>query len=364
MKDTPFTAIHKSLGAKMTEFAGYNMPLEYSGVKDEHLAVRNHAGMFDVSHMGEYFIKGPEAFDLVQRITSNDISKIDEPGKIQYNCMPNGEGGIVDDLLVYHIAENEYMVVVNAANKEKDWNWIAKNNTYNATLTDRSDEIALLAVQGPEATEILQKLTDDDLSAIPFYTFKYGSIAGADDVILSATGYTGSGGFELYMKPEDGPKVWNAVMEAGTGYGLRPAGLGARDTLRLEMGMCLYGNDIDDTTSPIEGSLSWITKFNEGNNFIDRDRLAKQKEEGVSRKLRPFIMEERGIPRHGYSILNAEGQQIGHVTSGSMSPVLNQGIGLGYIKKGYTKRDTEIYIQIRKKQLKARVTKLPFVNVK
>jgi len=270
----------------------------------------------------------------------------------------------VDDLLVYHIAENEYMMVVNAANKEKDWNWIMENNTVGAELEDRSDQIALLAVQGPKAVEILQKLTEVDLSQIPFYTFQIGPIAGAEDVILSNTGYTGSGGFELYLKPGDGHEVWQAIMEAGKPYDIKPAGLGARDTLRLEMGMCLYGNDIDETTSPIEGSLSWITKFNEGNDFIDRERLAKQKEEGVTRKLRPFIMEEKGIPRHGYAILDAEGEEIGHVTSGTMSPVLNQGIGLGYIKKGYTKRDTEIYIQVRKKKLKARVTKLPFVQVK
>lgn len=364
MKHTPFTEIHKALDAKMMEFAGYNMPVEYSGVKNEHMAVRESAGMFDVSHMGEYFIKGPGAFELVQKLTSNDISKIREPGKIQYNCLPNGKGGIVDDLLVYHMAEDEYMLVVNAANKEKDWNWIVQNNTAGAEIEDRSEAIALLAIQGPNATEILQKLTDDDLSAISFYTFKYGSIAGAENAVLSATGYTGSGGFELYIDPEDGPKVWKAIMEAGRDYGLKPAGLAARDTLRLEMGMYLYGNDIDETTSPIEANLSWITKFNDGNDFIDRPRLEKQKEEGVTRKLRPFVMEDKGIPRHGYKIVNESGEEIGYVTSGTMSPMLNYGIGLGYIRKGYTKRDTQVYIQVRRKQLKARVSKLPFVQLK
>ena len=364
MKNTPLTDIHRQLGAKMTEFAGYDMPLEYSGVNDEHMAVRESAGLFDVSHMGEFIIKGPKANDLVQKITSNDIQLINTPGKIQYNCMPNGKGGIVDDLLVYHLDENEYMLVVNAANREKDWNWINTNNDVGAEIIDDSESIALIAIQGPKATEILQKTASENLDEIKFYTFKNGTIAGVNNITISATGYTGSGGFELFINAREAQKIWESIVDAATGYTLKPAGLAARDTLRLEAGLCLYGNDIDETTSPIEGSLSWITKFNEGNNFIDRQRLEKQKQEGVSRKLKAFKMIEKGIPRHGYKIFNENTEEIGEVTSGTMSPVLKEGIGMGYLKKGYTKKGTKIYIKVRKKYVAAQVVKTPFIDFK
>ncbi len=364
MKYTPFTHIHKKLGAKMTEFAGFLMPLQYTSIIEEHMAVRNSVGMFDVSHMGEIWIKGPNAFDLAQWITTNDVAKL-KPGKAQYTVMPNGRGGIVDDLIIYQYEENKYMLVVNAANIEKDYKWILEQNKkFNAQVENASDNIAQLAVQGPNAIKVLQKLTDIDLSQIKFYHFTVGKLAGADDVIISNTGYTGSGGFELYFYPQYAEQVWNAIAEAGKEYDLKFAGLGARDTLRLEMGYCLYGNDIDDTTSPIEAGLGWIVKFTEGNNFIDRDFLWKQKQHGVSRKLVGFIMEQNGVPRHGYDIYDAEGKTIGRVTSGTMSPMLKKGIGLGYVNTEYSKPETEIFVDVRGRKLKARVVKPPFVQVK
>lgn len=359
MKATPFLAKHEALGAKMMAFAGYNMPVSYSGINEEHKAVRESVGVFDVSHMGEFRVYGPEAFDLVQRITSNDISKL-HPGRAQYNCMPNDTGGIVDDLIVYHMAEEDYLLVVNAANIDKDWRWIQQQNTMGASMTNLSDDIALLAVQGPKAEDVLQRLTEVDLSQIKFYHFEVGTLAGVDNVIISATGYTGSGGFELYIDKQEAAKVWEAVFEAGQPENIQPIGLGARDTLRLEMGFCLYGNDIDDTTSPLEAGLGWITKFTEGNNFVNRSALEAQKAEGVKKKLVGFVMEDRGIPRHGYDIQNAAGEVIGRVTSGTQSPSLQQAVGLGYVDKAYSAPETEIFIAVRKRNLKAVVTKPPF----
>ena len=356
MKTTPFTDIHIALGAKMHEFAGYNMPIEYSGINDEHMTVRTGVGVFDVSHMGEIWIKGPKALDLLQGVCSNDASKL-ALGKAQYTYFPNGKGGIVDDIIVYYFEPEKYMLVVNASNIEKDWNWLQQNNTVGAELENASDHTAQLAVQGPKATELLQKLTSVNLSEIPFYHFKVGDFAGAKNVILSNTGYTGSGGFELYFYPEEGVKIWNALFEAGEEYGIKPIGLGARDTLRLEKGYCLYGNDIDDTTSPIEAGLGWITKFSEGRNFIDRDILEKQKTEGVSKKLIRFELIERGIPRHGYEIVNADDEIIGTVTSGTMLPDSRKGIGMGYVKTEYTKPDSTIFIKIRTKNLEAKIIK-------
>lgn len=344
----------------MVEFAGYEMPVEYSGIKDEHMTVREKVGVFDVSHMGEFWVKGPKAFDLVQKITTNDVSKL-QIGQAQYSCFPNGKGGIVDDLLVYYYEPEKYMLVVNAANIEKDWKWVVSQNNVGATLENASDEMSQLAIQGPLATKVLQKLTDVNLSSIKYYTFTTDRFAGIDNVIISATGYTGSGGFELYFANENAVQIWNAIFEAGKDEGIKPIGLGARDTLRLEMGFCLYGNDIDDTTSPIEAGLGWITKFN-GSHFIDKDLLLMQKEEGVSRQLRGFEMLERGIPRHGYEICDVNGNTIGVVTSGTMSPVLNQGIGMGYITKEYSAFGTEICVKIREKLVRARVVKLPFIN--
>lgn len=360
MKKTAFNELHKSAGAKMVEFAGYEMPIEYFGIKDEHMTVRDGVGVFDVSHMGEIWVKGPKALDFVQKVTSNDASKL-TPGKAQYSCFPNGKGGIVDDLITYHYSENKYMLVVNASNIEKDWSWLQENKIDDVELENASDSISQLAIQGPKATEILQRLTDVNLSEIEFYTFKVGAFAGVDDVIISATGYTGAGGFELYFYNEHAEKIWSAIFEAGKPEEIKPIGLGARDTLRLEMGYCLYGNDIDDTTSPIEAGLGWITKFTDEKQFIDKDILLKQKEEGVKRRLRAFKMLERGIPRKGYEIVTAEGEVIGNVTSGSQSPVLNQGIGMGYVDKNYTKFGTEIYIQVRKKRIKAEIVRLPFI---
>lgn len=360
MKVTAFNEIHKRAGAKMVEFAGYEMPIEYSGIKDEHMTVRESVGVFDVSHMGEFWVKGPNALDLVKKVTSNDPSLL-KPGQAQYTCLPNGKGGIVDDLLVYFYEPDKYMLVVNAANIEKDWNWINSQNDVGAELENSSDSISQLAIQGPKATETLQKLTDINLSEIRFYTFVTGSIAGVDDVIISATGYTGAGGFELYFRNDVAEKIWNAIFEAGEEFGIKPVGLGARDTLRLEMGYCLYGNDIDDTTSPIEAGLSWITKFNNGRKFIDREFLMMQKTEGVSRKLRGFLMLERGIPRHGYELVNSEGSIIGNVTSGTMSPVLNKGIGMGYVAKEYSAFGTLVYVKIRNKTIPAEIVKLPFI---
>ncbi len=359
MKTTQFTQKHIELGAKMTEFAGFNMPIEYFGIKDEHINVRKNVGVFDVSHMGEIWVKGDKAYDFVQKVTSNDISVL-KPGDAQYSCFPNDKGGIVDDLIVYFYEPDKYMLVVNASNIEKDWNWLVSQNTEGAELENASDNISQLAVQGPNATKVLQKLTDINLSEIGFYTFKTGKFAGANNVIISATGYTGAGGFELYMYNDDALKIWDAVFEAGKEFDIKPAGLAARDTLRLEMGYCLYGNDINDTTSPIEAGLGWITKFNDKNNFINKDYLLKQKEEGVSRRLRGFELTDRGIPRHGYEITDAEGNVIGEVTSGTMSPMLKKGIGMGYVNKGHWKFGNEIYIKVRNKLLKAEIVKLPF----
>ncbi|NPA68512.1 MAG: glycine cleavage system aminomethyltransferase GcvT [Chlorobi bacterium] len=359
MKTTQFTQKHIELGAKMTEFAGFNMPVEYTGVNDEHINVRKNVGVFDVSHMGEIWVKGDKAYDFVQKVTSNDISVL-KPGDAQYSCFPNDKGGIVDDLIVYFYEPGKYMLVVNAANTEKDWNWLVSQNTEGAELENASDNISQLAVQGPNAIKVLQKLTDINLSEIGFYTFRTGKFADVNEVIISATGYTGSGGFELYMYNDDAVKIWDAVFEAGKEFNIKPAGLAARDTLRLEMGYCLYGNDINDTTSPIEAGLGWITKFNDKNNFINKDYLLKQKEEGVSRRLRGFILKDRGIPRRGYEITDAEGNVIGEVTSGTMSPMLKKGIGMGYVNKGYWKFGNEIYIKVRNKLLKAEIVKLPF----
>ena len=356
MKTTPFTDTHIALGAKMHEFAGYNMPIEYSGINDEHLTVRNAAGVFDVSHMGEIWVKGPKALDLLQRVCSNDASKL-TIGQAQYTCFPNGKGGIVDDIIIYYFEQEKYMLVVNASNIEKDWNWLNENNSVGAELENASDHTAQLAVQGPKATELLQKLTPVNLSEVPYYHFTVGEFAGVKNVILSNTGYTGSGGFELYFYPEHGMQIWNALFEAGKEFGLKPIGLGARDTLRLEKGFCLYGNDIDDTTSPIEAGLGWITKFAEGKNFIDRERLEKQKAEGLSRKLIRFELTERGIPRHGYEIVNANDEVIGHVTSGTMLPESKIGIGMGYVNAPYFKGDEPIFIKIRNKNLEAKIVK-------
>ena len=359
MKTTPFTDVHIALGAKMHEFAGYNMPIEYSGIIDEHNTVVNGVGVFDVSHMGEFWVKGPHALELIQKITSNDASKL-PLGKAQYTCFPNETGGIVDDLLVYHYEPEKYLLVVNASNIDKDWNWCVSHNTVGAELENASDRMAQLAIQGPKATEVLQRLTPVDLSSIPYYAFTTGEFAGCPQVIISNTGYTGAGGFELYFYPEDAKKIWNAIFEAGKPEGIKPIGLGARDTLRLEMGFCLYGNDLDDTTSPIEAGLGWITKFVDGKDFTNRAELERQKKEGVSRKLCAFELVDKGIPRHGYAIVDAEGKEIGHVTSGTMSPVLKKGIGMGYVQTAYAKPGTEIYIQVRNRNLKAQVVKAPF----
>lgn len=360
MKKTAFYKIHKQAGAKLVPFAGFEMPIEYSGIKDEHLAVRNSVGVFDVSHMGEFWIKGKNALSLVSKITSND-PRILKPGQAQYSCFPNGNGGIIDDLLVYCYEPEKYMLVVNAANIQKDWNWVVQQNDMNADIENASDNISQLAIQGPNALKTLQKLTDVNLSEIKFYTFVTGMFAGVDEVIISATGYTGAGGFELYFRNNDAEKIWNAIFEAGEEFGIKPVGLGARDTLRLEMGYCLYGNDIDDTTSPIEAGLGWITKFNNGRDFIDRDFLQMQKTEGITRRLRGFKMLERGIPRSGYELVNTEGSPIGKVTSGTMSPVLNQGIGMGYVAKEYSAFGTEIRVKIRNKSIPAQIVKLPFI---
>ena len=359
MKTTPFTETHIALGAKMHEFAGYNMPIEYSGIIDEHLTVCNAVGVFDVSHMGEFWVKGPNALEFLQQVTSNNVATL-PVGKAQYTCFPNEEGGIVDDLLVYHYESEKYLLVVNAANIEKDWNWCVSHNTVSAELENASDHMAQLAIQGPKAMEVLQKLTPVDLSEIPYYAFTTGEFAGQKDVIISNTGYTGAGGFELYFYPEAGQAIWKAIFEAGAPEGIKPIGLGARDTLRLEMGFCLYGNDLSDTTSPLEAGLGWITKFVEGKNFISRALLEKQKAEGLKRKLIAFEMVDRGIPRHGYELVNADGEKIGEVTSGTMSPMRKIGIGMGYVKPEYSKIGTEICIDMRGRKLKAVVVKPPF----
>ena len=360
MKTTPFTHFHEEMGAKLVEFAGYKMPVEYFGVNLEHKKVRESVGVFDVSHMGEIWVKGEKAFELVQKITTNDVAKLSF-GKAQYSCFPNGKGGIVDDLIVYYYEENKYLLVINASNIAKDWAWIQEQNKkIGAEIENASNEIAQLAIQGPKAVETLQKLTDINLSEIKFYTFVTGKIAGIDNVIISATGYTGSGGFELYMYNNDAEQIWNKIFEAGKEFDIKPIGLAARDTLRLEMGYCLYGNDINDTTSPLEAGLGWITKFTDGNDFIDRPFMEKLKADGLQKRLVAFEMIDRGIPRQHYKIVNENGEEIGEVTSGTMSPMLKKGIGMGYVKWDYRKSDTEIFIQVRKKQLKAKIVKLPF----
>ena len=359
MKTTPFTETHIALGAKMHEFAGYNMPIEYSGIIDEHMTVCNAVGVFDVSHMGEFWVKGPNALEFLQQVTSNNVAVL-PVGKAQYTCFPNEEGGIVDDFIVYHYEDEKYLLVVNAANIDKDWAWCTSHNTVGAELENSSDRMAQLAIQGPKATEVLQRLTPVNLAEIPYYAFEVGEFAGCKEVIISNTGYTGAGGFELYFYPEDGQKIWDAIFEAGAPEGIKPIGLGARDTLRLEMGFCLYGNDLSDTTSPLEAGLGWITKFAEGKNFTARAILEKQKAEGLTRKLVAFELVDRGIPRHGYKLVNAEGEEIGEVTSGTMSPTRKIGIVMGYVAKAYTAIDTEIYIDVRGRKLKAKVVKAPF----
>lgn len=357
MKNTALSHIHEALGAKMVPFAGYNMPVQYDGVNAEHLAVRNSIGVFDVSHMGEFHLKGKNALALIQKLTSNDASKLFD-GKVQYSCLPNNDGGIVDDLLVYRIHEDEYMLVVNASNMEKDWNWISAHNDLDVQMTNQSDDMSLLAVQGPNAAQALQSLTDIDLNSMEYYSFKIGTFAGFENIIISATGYTGSGGFEIYMPNAVAEDIWNAVFNAGAAYDIKPAGLACRDTLRLEMGFCLYGNDIDDTTSPIEAGLGWITKFTK--DFVNSEYIKSHKENGTKRKLVAFEMLERAIPRHEYPIVDATGNIIGVVTSGTMSPSLNIGIGMGYVPTEMSKLDTVIYIQIRNKNIPAKVVKLPF----
>ncbi|MCC8186654.1 MAG: glycine cleavage system aminomethyltransferase GcvT [Bacteroides sp.] len=359
MKTTPFTGQHIALGAKMHEFAGYNMPIEYSGILDEHLTVCNAAGVFDVSHMGEFWVKGPQALAFLQKVTSNNVAAL-VPGKIQYTCFPNEKGGIVDDLLVYHYEPETYMLVVNASNIEKDWNWCVRQNTMGAILENASDRMVQLAVQGPKATELLQQLTDTDLSQIPYYTFQTGTFADVPEVILSNTGYTGAGGFELYFYPEEAPQIWKALFEAGAAYGLKPIGLGARDTLRLEMGFCLYGNDLDDTTSPLEAGLGWITKFVDGKEFIGRQLLERQKAEGLTRKLAGFELLDKGIPRAGYTLTTPDGEPIGTVTSGTLSPTRKIGIGLGYMKPEFAVPGTGIALDVRGRRLRAVVVKPPF----
>jgi aminomethyltransferase len=359
MKVTPFTDLHIALGAKMHEFAGYNMPIEYSGIIDEHMTVINAVGVFDVSHMGEFWVKGPNALALIQKVTSNNAAIL-TPGKIQYSCLPNETGGIVDDLLVYSYEPEKYLLVVNAANIEKDWNWIVSHNTVGAELENSSDNMAQLAIQGPKAKDTLQKLTDVDLSAVPYYNFTVGKFAGIEQVIISNTGYTGAGGFELYFYPQYAKQIWDAIFEAGREFGIKPTGLGCRDTLRLEAGFCLYGNDLDDTTSPIEAGLGWITKFVDGKDFTNRAALEQQKKDGVQRKLVGFEMIDRGIPRHGYDLVDAEGNKIGVVTSGTMSPVRKIGIGMGYVQTSHAALGSEIYVDLRGRKLKAQVVKPPF----
>lgn len=361
MKSTPFYDKHLAFGAKMAEFAGYNMPISYTGINDEHAAVRNNAGVFDVSHMGEFILKGPHALDLIQRITTNDASKLTK-GKAQYSCFPNETGGIVDDLLVYCIEENNvYMLVVNGSNIDKDWNWVVENNTSNVELHNVSEKTCLLAIQGPNATKILQPLTDIDILNLKYYTFAKGTFAGISNVLISATGYTGAGGVEIYFEDDDDAAniIWDAIFKAGEAQGIKPIGLGARDTLRLEKGFCLYGNDIDDTTSPIEAGLGWITKFTK--DFTSRETFENQKENGVARKLVGFEMIEKGIARHDYEIKDFEGNTIGRVTSGTQSPTLGKAIGMGYVDVAYASVDSEIFVKVRTTLLKARVVKIPFV---
>lgn len=360
IKNTPFTAKHIALGAKMAPFAGYNMPISYTGINDEHATVRKNAGVFDVSHMGEFIVKGEHALELIQRVTSNDASKL-KNGQAQYSCLPNTEGGIVDDLLVYCIEENKvYMLVVNASNIDKDWNWIQQYNTNGAEMHNISDKTCLLAIQGPNATKMLQPLTDMDILNLKYYTFTKGKFAGVDNVVVSATGYTGAGGVEIYFEDSNDAAniIWDAIFTAGGPQGLKPIGLGARDTLRLEMGYCLYGNDIDDTTSPMEAGLGWITKFTK--EFTSKEIFAQQKANGVEKKLVGFEMIEKGIPRHGYEIKDFEGVTIGHVTSGTQSPSLGKAIGMGYVRSSFAAIDSDIFIKVRDKLLQAKVSKIPF----
>jgi len=365
MKNTALTEVHIGLGAKMAEFAGYNMPISYAGIREEHEAVRNHVGVFDVSHMGEFIIRGKHALDLIQKVTSNDASKL-KIGQAQYSCMPNGTGGIVDDLLVYRLAESmgdadepAYMLVVNASNIQKDWDWINKHNSYGATMLNISDETGLLAVQGPKAIELLQKLTSVDLSAIPYYHFQKGTLAGIDNVLISATGYTGAGGFELYVDNKHLLHLWNEIFKIGNDYKLQAVGLGARDTLRLEMGFCLYGNDIDDTTSPLEAGLGWITKLDKSD-FNGKQLMLDQKKNGLQKKLVGFIIEDRRVPRHGYRVINVNEEVIGVVTSGTQSPSLNIPIGMAYVPIAYAKEGTQIKVEMGSKSVNAKVCKIPF----
>lgn len=357
MQNTALTETHIALGAKMVPFAGFNMPVSYEGVNLEHETVRNNVGVFDVSHMGEFLITGPAALDLIQKVTSNDASKLIN-GKAQYSCIPNENGGIVDDLIVYKIADEKYLLVVNASNIQKDWDWISSHNSMGATMRDLSSEYSLLAIQGPKAAIAMQSLTSVDLETMKFYTFEVADFAGIENVIISATGYTGSGGFEIYCKNSEVKQIWDNVFEAGADYDIKPVGLAARDTLRLEMGYCLYGNDIDDTTSPIEAGLGWVTKFSK--DFINAEALAKQKEHGAERKLVGFELDERGIPRQGYDIVDGNGKSIGNVTSGTMSPSLGKGIGLGYVPSVLAQPGSKINIQVRKNAIPATVVKLPF----
>ena len=357
MKSTALTPVHIALGAKMVPFAGYNMPVQYAGINAEHDTVRKAVGVFDVSHMGEFILKGVNALDLIQRVTSNDASKLYD-GKVQYSCLPNESGGIVDDLLVYRIDDKTYLLVVNASNIDKDWDWISKYNTKGVEMKNISDRTSLFAVQGPKAAEALQSLTDIDLGSMEYYTFSKGKFAGVDNVIVSATGYTGAGGFEIYCDNKNAEHIWNEIFKAGEPFGIKPIGLGARDTLRLEMGFCLYGNDIDDTTSPLEAGLGWVTKFNK--EFTNSANLQQQKQEGVKSKLVGFEMIDRGIPRHDYEITDAEGKVIGRVTSGTQSPSLQKGIGMGYVETAFAKEGTEIFVKIRDNKVKAVVVKPPF----
>lgn len=360
MKITPLTDVHINLGAKMAEFAGYNMPISYSGINAEHLAVRERVGVFDVSHMGEFVLKGSQALDLVQKVTTNDASRL-AIGDVQYSCMTNENGGIIDDLLVYHLQENSYMIVVNASNIEKDWNWISQHNTFNAEMKNISDQAGLLAVQGPQALQVLQKLTLTDLSQVPYYKFARGIFGGVKNVLMSNTGYTGAGGFEIYFENIAAADLWRQIFDAGKEFNIQPIGLGARDTLRLEMGFSLYGNDIDDTTSPLEAGLGWITKFTK--DFTARKILEEQKAKGVTRKLVGFEMIDKGIARHGHEIFDIEGKRIGVVTSGTQSPSLQKAIGMGYVSARDSKEGTPVFISIREKNLKAQVVKLPFLKV-
>lgn len=359
MKTTPFTSIHQALGAKMAEFAGFNMPIEYTGILPEHQAVCESVGVFDVSHMGEFWVSGPNALAFLQNLVSNDVRSV-AVGQAQYSCLPNEKGGIVDDLIVYRVAEEEYLVVVNASNIEKDWAWFNAHNSVGAVLENMSDQTAQLAVQGPKAIQVLQKLTDLDLSGIPYYHFAFGTLAGVEDVLISNTGYTGAGGFEIYFAPEVGTHLWNAIFEAGAEFGILPIGLGARDTLRLEMGFCLYGNDIDDTISPIEAGIGWAVKFTPEKQFPSREVFEKQKLEGVAKKRVGLVMIDKGFARHGYPLTNAEGRVIGEVTSGSISPLTKIGIAMGYVETEFAAPGTQICVDVRGRLLKAEVVKMPF----